>query len=172
MIRPLHPGRRGFMPLHQFKLSAEFNACTPKQQIFILKLIETRGDYTLATLTAYESKGPRQASIFSCVVRRMDHVKAALDLYCGRTQFDILYDEVVAGLKASEPGSVSYQRLLSQKERLLRERAGLPPVTEPDDEGRVPAGCRPVYRKGTRELLGWITPDGQRVQVESVEAAQ
>lgn len=175
MIRPLKAGSKGFMPLDRFKQSAEFAACTPKQQIFILKLIETKGDYTLATLTAYQSKGARQAGIFSCVVRRMDHVKAALDLYLGRTAFDILYDEVETGLKAAEPGSVSYQRMLSQKERLLRERAGLPPVKDADEpeapkpptstDPRIPDNVLKVWVDGNNVVIGFRDANGQDVRL-------
>ena len=48
-------------------------------------MIDTDGDYTKATLDAYGSKSVRQAAVLSYAVRDVERVKAALNLYLGKT---------------------------------------------------------------------------------------
>jgi hypothetical protein len=176
MVQALKAGSKGFMPLAQFKQSPEFRACTDKQQRWLLALVETGGDYTAATLTAYGSKNARQAQVFSYAVRDVPRVKAALDFYRGLTPLDVLLEEVTRNLNRAEPGSVSAQRLLAQKERLIRQSLGLAPVKDDDEsetpatESRVPVGARPVRHRETGALMGYILPSGEAVQL--MEAGQ
>jgi hypothetical protein len=181
MVQALKAGSRGLMPLDQFKHSPEFRVCTEKQQRWLLSVIESNGDYTAATLAAYGCKTARQAQIFSYAVREVARVKDALNLYLGKTPLDALLDEVIANLRRAEPGSVSAQRLLAQKERLILGLAPVkdedgsdadPETSRPAPDRRIPPGCRPVRRRTTNELLGYLTPEGERVPIGMIEVSQ
>lgn len=175
MVQVLKAGSKGLMSLDEWKRSPEFRACTDKMQRWLLAVIETDGDYTKATLTAYECKSPRQAQIFSYAVRDVPRVKAALDLYLGKTPLDVLLEEVNDGIRHADRHTVSYQRLCAQKERLLRQILGLAPVKDDDEpeiprpagqqDSRVPAGATPLI-DGNGVVRGYRTADGQYVQLE------
>ncbi|MBZ5662393.1 MAG: hypothetical protein LAO08_18480 [Acidobacteriia bacterium] len=175
MAHVLKPGSKGLIPLNQWKLSPEFAACTAKQQAFLLALIETQ-DFTKAVLAAYGSKNARQAQIFSYAVREVASVKAALNVYLGKSPLDVLYEEVVSNLKHAEPGSVAASRFLAQKERLL---LGLAPAKDDDEvetprpatDSRIPTGAMPLV-DSSGVVRGYRTADGQYVQLANVEVTR
>jgi hypothetical protein len=176
MVQTLKAGGKGLMPLDTWKESPEFNACTAKMKLWLLTLIESGGDYTAATIKAYECKSPRQAQVFSYSVRNWARIKDSLNLYLGKTPLDVLLEDVIANLRRAEPGSVSAQRLLAQRERLVRLALGLTPSKEADEDAaeseisrpspdvRVPAGATPLA-DDAGVIRGYRLPSGDYVRL-------
>jgi hypothetical protein len=112
-------------------------------------------DFTEATVTAFKCATRRIARVRSCAIRKSPFVRAALALLLGKAETDLVHEdqraqltrllhEVNRNLRAAEPGGVAAQRLLSQKENLIRSLAADESKTLPAAQASTP----PRFRVG------------------------
>lgn len=130
MAKTIKPGTKGVITLAQFMATPEFLACADKQRRWLQTLVESGFNYALANATAFDNLTPRRALLYGYAVRRQPHVVAALQVYLGTTDADVLKEQrqdsvqhllrrVRFQIKHVEAGSVAAQRFLAQEERLL-----------------------------------------------------
>jgi hypothetical protein len=118
---------QGTMARAEFETTREFSRCSAKQKRWLQVMIENGGDPIQATVAAFDCASVTNAHIYSFAVRRSPKVQAALNLYLGKTERDLLLEKVRYNLKHAEPGSIAAQRLLAQEERLIH---GIKPPAE------------------------------------------
>ena len=90
------------MTLEEFKLTPEYAACSDKMKLWLVTLIENGFDYTAATASAFDCTYPR---VFSYAVRNWAKVRAALNLYLGRSEQDVFLDELQKTIRRAPLGS-------------------------------------------------------------------
>ena len=163
--------------LEEFQTTSEFEACTPKMRLFLVTLIESDFDYTLATLTAFQSKSRSQAQRFSHAVRNWPKIRVALNLYFGKTPFEILLDQVEQNLRKAKPGSLAAKDLLAQKQDLLlKTMQSVPPAPAHVAKNPVPAPAgfkvgEIVVNDGKQYTVTVVDAAGQILEVEPIEAS-
>jgi hypothetical protein len=91
--------------LAALQASPEYLACTPKMQVWLTTLIESNFDYKLATATAFNCKNLRQAHVFSFAVRKWSVIRAALNLYLGRSEQDAFLEDLKETIRRAPKGS-------------------------------------------------------------------
>jgi len=165
----------------EFEATREFSRCTAKQKVWLQTFIANGGEAVQATVAAFNCTDVRHAQIYSYAVLRSLKIRAALNLYLGKSEREIetqkeqtsrakLLRKVRQNLREAEPGSIAAQRLLAQEERLVfggKSEAEDEPQTasKPEPESRVPAGMAAWYDKDTGVVIGYRTPDGKDVQL-------
>jgi hypothetical protein len=170
------------MPVDEWHASNEYLQCSAKQRFWLDTLISNGFDYTAATVAAFGCKSVKNAQIFSYAVRRARVVKAALNLYLRKTELDCDLEESFRQFHRAEPGSIAAQRFWAQILRLkYGVRAELEPESDPEPaykksepkptDSRIPPGAKPLRDKGGN-LKGYVTPDGQFVQLAQVEVSR
>jgi hypothetical protein len=115
MPRPKTPP----LSLAELQASREYLTCSAKMQVWLTALVTNGFKYTDATVAAFDCKDRESARVFSYAVRNWPKIRAALNLYLGKSEREILLDKVRAALRHTEAGGIAEQRLLAQEERLL-----------------------------------------------------
>jgi hypothetical protein len=158
--------------------SKEYLALTEKQRVWLDVFISTQ-DAQQATKTAYKSVG-RYAQMFTYEIEANLRIRAALNLYWGRSKQEVLEEQRLRSVKQlvratkfqlrhTEPGSTAAQRLTSQLQSLLLggkveaedpEPAEVPPAAA---ENATPAPPKAKYFVG--QLLDHLDNAGVVVKV-------
>jgi hypothetical protein len=99
------PEIKSVTTLHEFQATPEYLACTPKMQVWLTTLIESNFDYKLATATAYNCKNLRQAHVFSYAVRKWPIIRAALNVYLGKSERDSFLEDLEQTIRRAPKGS-------------------------------------------------------------------
>jgi hypothetical protein len=115
MTRPKTPP----LTIAELQVSQEYITCSAKMQVWLTELVTNGFKYTDATVAAFDCKDRESARVFSYAVRNWPKIRAALNLYLGKSEREILLDKVRAALRNAEAGGIAEQRLLAQEERLL-----------------------------------------------------
>src|SRR5580704_9563055 len=88
----------------------EFLACADMQRRWLQTLVESGFNYEIANANAFANLTPRRALLYGYAVRRQPHVVAALQVYLGTTEADVL----------KEKRQASVQQLLRQVQYQIR----------------------------------------------------
>jgi hypothetical protein len=177
---------KGPITLAELQASPEYLACTPKMQVWLTTLIESNFDYKLATATAFNCKNLRQAHVFSYAVRKWPVIRAALNLYLGRSEQDVFLEDLKETIRRAPKGSVAQVRAQALYARLkfgVSEGSAEPEAKSespaaaveskaPVSESRIPAGAYPLYDKTSGALQGYRTTDGQYIRLADVEVTR
>jgi hypothetical protein len=171
---------RGFITLSDLQTSREYLACSSKMRHWLTILIENGFDYPAATAAAFDCKNPR---VFSYAVRNWPKVRAALNLYLGRSEQEAFLDDLQKTIRRAPAGSdrqVRAQALYARLKWNVSSPASEEPETpansklktpEAAPDSRIPAGATPlVDRSGV--VRGYRSSDGQYVQLANFEAAR
>jgi hypothetical protein len=126
---------KGAISLAELQASTEYLACTPKMQVWLTTLIQSNFDYKLATVKAFNCKNLRQAHIFSYAVRKWPVIRAALNLYLGRSEQDVFLADLQETIRRAPKGSVAQVRAQALYARL---KFGVStPDSEPEPEAET-----------------------------------
>jgi hypothetical protein len=171
---------RGVITLSDLQASPEYLACSSKMRLWLTTLIENGFDYPAATAAAFNCKNPR---VFSYAVRNWTKVRAALNLYLGRSEQDAFLDDLQKTIRRAPAGSDRQVRAQALFAR-LKWNVSSPASDEPDapapskhktpeaaSDSRIPAGATPLV-DGSGVVRGYRTSDGQYVQMANVEVAR
>jgi hypothetical protein len=96
------PITKNVITLAELQASPEFLACTPKMQTWLTTLIENQFDYIRATAAAFDCKN---AQVFSYAVRSWPRIRAALNLYFGRSEQDQFLEDLAQTIRRAPKGS-------------------------------------------------------------------
>jgi hypothetical protein len=99
--------------LTELKSTPEWNVLNPKQRLFVETFIVS-GDVVFATQTAYETKSPKVARVFSYELMSKLKIRRVLNRYFGKpdTDLDDVMPKLLRAIKKSvkrdlEAGSIS-----------------------------------------------------------------
>jgi hypothetical protein len=111
----------GVQPISWEALTAseQWRSLTPQQRAWVNAFVSNGGDPIGATRTAYHCKSERNARCLSYEVRKHPAVVAALGFWQGKTDRDLLIEQVRFQIRHAEPGSVAASRFIAQLERLI-----------------------------------------------------
>jgi hypothetical protein len=173
----------GAISLAELQASTAYLACTPKMQLWLTTLIQSNFDYKLATATAFNCKNLRQAHVFSYAVRKWPVIRAALNLYLGKSEQEVFLEDLLQTICRAPRGSVAQVRAQALYARMkfgvnadgaepeAARPTETPTTSEAASDSRVPPGARPwLDKNGT--VVGYQTPDGQNVQLAAVEVTR
>lgn len=161
----------------EFHASREYLELTAQQRVWVDAFLNTP-DALQATKTAYKS-ADETARTFTYRLRANPRVRAAVNLALGRSEQEAFLDEVKRDIDRAPVGS---DRRVRAEAMYARMKWGdSEPANKPENQnprpvgttaGRVPPGCRAVTHKETGVLLGYITPEGERVSLAAVEVTR
>jgi hypothetical protein len=170
-----------------------YRSLTPKMQkwvsVYCAGYIATGTfDPHAAARAAYEGVAPATVRSIVRWHKRNPKIQKVVNVFLNSGQVpDFAYDlaEIQKHIDASEPGTVAAQRLIVLKARLKRElfvdnededseqeAPKAPTVSKPAADTRVPVGCRAIRKKGTGQVVAYLTPTGERVDLAEVEISQ
>jgi hypothetical protein len=129
----------GVITLAELQQSAEYQACSVKQKLWLDTLLQNGFDYTHATCAAFDMKSERNGAIYSYAVRRSPEVRAALNLFLhGGDERAIFIEGLRETIRRSKEGSTAKLRAQSLYASLVfkvKDEA----ADEPDDaEPEIP----------------------------------
>jgi len=160
------------MTLDEFKRTQEYAACSDKMKLWLVTLIENGFDYIAATAAAFNAKNPR---VFSYAVRNWTKVRAALNLYLGRSEQDAFLEELQKTIRRAPSGSdrqVRAQALYARLKWNVQSPASEEPETPATSHhktpntanSRVPAGATPLA-DDAGVIRGYRLPSGDYVRL-------
>src|SRR5712692_2056121 len=181
MAQVLTSETKGTITLAELQASPEYLACTPKMQVWLTTLIQSKFDYKLATATAFNCKNLRQAHIFSYAVRKWAVVRAALNLYLGRSEQDVFLTDLQETIRRAPNGSdrqVRAQALYARLKFGVSPPDGDEPVErQPEAASKPPAQTAAPEASAASEVsperfqVGEICrQDGKQYRVTSIDA--
>lgn len=153
------------VPLDELKKTAEWQDCTPKQQFWLERFIES-GDPTLATAETYKCSSARNCKILSYEIPQQVRVRAVLDLYYGRTNREAFLNKLQRQI---ETGDLSIAQIEATK--FLCSLRGWMSPTLPNIHGRVSAGEHTASSAPKLYKVGdTCTQDGIAYRITEVNA--
>lgn len=139
------------MSLEEVKKTRAWSALTLKQRVWVSKVVETNGDFFLATKAAYNSKSDLNAQILSHEVRKNPRVAAVLDLFYGRTERDERKEFFDAIQRKIKKGTLTIAEVEGIK-LLCREKNWVEPENLPPGKN----GYVPVSQHSKKYKIGDI----------------
>lgn len=162
---------KGVMAFDELQQSPEYAACSDKMKLWLQTLISSDFNYKLATATAYNCKNLRQAHVFSYAVRKWPVIRAALNLYLGRSEQDVFLEDLKETIRRSPVGSDRHVRAQALYARLKFgvSESSAEPEAEPVPvipDSRVPTDHLEVWSDPkTGVVIGYRAANGDAVKL-------
>lgn len=176
------------LTIEQLRAEQCYIELTQKQKKLVETFISSNGDRVASVMSAYATKSRENAQILAYQFFTSPRVVACLAAYFQDDPLESFKAEVRRAYR-NKKITVAQVRAMTLHAELngwgsaslpsLHGRDSAEPVAESESprpvapqDGPVPPGCRPVRSKKTGGLIGYITPDGERVALNIVEVAQ
>jgi hypothetical protein len=173
--------RQPSTPLDRLILSEQWTRLTQPQRRWVTEFIAS-ADPVKATRLAYRCKSEESARVYSYEIRRHPAVRAAVAVFNGKSQRDLLIEDLRENIRKSKPGSIARTKSLALLARLTLgvdvemdgrlashagESAEAPAeahASTPDTDRKVPAGALAWINKDG-VVIGYRDADGKDVQL-------
>ena len=147
----------------ELEASPCWSRLSPQQKSWVVVYIATGGDPVQATSFAYRCSSPKNARCLSYEIRKSEAVVEALNFWAGKSERDLILEQVRENLRNSEPGSIAAAKFMAMRIQLtgLTEPAAKPPAVD----------CGTLDPEPTRFKVGDICiQDGTNYRVTKVDA--
>jgi hypothetical protein len=170
-IEPVKPVITGSISFAELVRSPQYKRLTPSQKFWFIAYLAS-GDEVFAARLAFHCRSELNTRNLARQTSKSPRVRAAINLYCGKSEREIFLEELERTIRASADGSVAKVRAMSLYAKLKFDIADEP---EAKDASKNPPEPTPkfsvgdvVVQRGVRFRATKVSVEGKVLEAEEI----